>query len=126
LLMQLASLGFHWVVWIFWAAWCLWGINWYKARHVLAMGAWAPAILLILLTAIAWSRLDARPCQFLGTMTLPNFWWQLGYVSILAGIAMICGWLQTVLHWTPHDINLEPTPHRHGHGHDHGHAAAHH
>ena len=83
---QLASLGFHWLLWIAWAAWCLCGINWHKARHVLAIGAWAPALLLILLTAIVWSRLDARPCHCLGIVMLPNFWWQLGYVSMLAEI----------------------------------------
>src|ERR1017187_8703525 len=119
LLTQLASLGFHWLLWIVWAAWCLWGVNWKKARHVLAVGGWAPAILLILLTAIVWSRLDARPCHCLGVVILPNFWWQLGYVSMLAGIAMICGWLQSVLHWTPHDINLDPPAHGHDHGHGH-------
>ncbi|MSQ94473.1 MAG: hypothetical protein EXR98_07945 [Gemmataceae bacterium] len=115
LVIQLASLGFHWLLWIVWAAWCLWGINWKKTRHFLACGAWAPAVLLLLLIAIVWSRIDARPCASCG---LPNFWWQLGYVSMFAGIAMFCGWLQTVLHWTPHDINLDPP----AHGHDHGHA----
>lgn len=120
LITQLASLGFHWLLWIVWAAWCLWGINWHKARHVLAIGGWAPALLLIFVTAVVWSRLDARSCDCLGVVTMPNFWWQLGYVSMLAAIAMICGWLQSVFHWTPHDINLDPPAH--GHGHDHGHA----
>ena len=120
LIVQLASLGFHWLIWLVWGAWCLWGVNWKNARHVLATGGWAPAILLILVTAIVWSRLDARPCNCLGIVTLQNFWWQLGYVSMLAGIAMICGWLQSVMHWTPHDIDLDPPTHAHGH--DHGHA----
>jgi hypothetical protein len=116
LIIQLASLGLHWLVWIVWAAWCFWGINWKKARHVLAIGGWAPALLLIVLIALVWSRIVPEPCPLTG---LPNFWWQLGYVSMLAAIAMICGWLQSVLHWTPHDINLDPPAH--GHGHDHGH-----
>jgi hypothetical protein len=120
---QLASLGFHWLLWIAWAAWCLWGVNWKKTRHVLAIGGWAPAILLIILVAIVWSRLDARAANCLG-VPVQNFWWQLGYVSMLAAIAMICGWLQSVFHWTPHDINLDPPAH--GHGHSHGHAHAHH
>lgn len=117
---QLATLGFHWILWIVWGAWCLWAVNWKKTRHVLAIGGWAPALLLILVTAIVWSRLDARPCHCLGYLTVPNFWWQLGYVSLLAAIAMIGGWLQTVLHWTPREINLDPPVH--GHGHDHAHA----
>jgi hypothetical protein len=115
LVVQLAALGFHWVLWIVWAAWCLWAVNWKKTRHFLAAGAWAPAILLVILVALVWSRIDAD--AWLG---LPNFWWQLGYVSLLAGLAMFCGWVQSVMHWTPHDINLEPPAH--GHGHDHGHA----
>jgi hypothetical protein len=118
LLIQLASLGLHWILWIVWAAWCLWAVNWKKTRHVLAVGGWAPALLLIFLIAIVWSRLDARACDCLGFVSLPNFWWQLGYVSMLAGLAMFCGWLQSVFHWTPHDINLDPP----AHGHDHGHA----
>ena len=116
LLVQLAALGFHYLLWLFWAAWCLWGVNWKKTRQVLAIGGWVPAILLILLIAIVWSRIDPQPCA---VCNLPNFWWQLGYVSMLAAIAMVCGWLQSVFHWTPHDINLDPPAH--GHGPDHGH-----
>jgi len=119
LVMQLASLGFHWLVWIVWIAVCLWGINWKKTRHVLAVGGWAPALLLILLVAIVWSRLVmSRGPSFI---PLPNFWWQLIYVTGLAGMAMICGWLQTVFHWTPHDINLDPPAPAHGDGHGHAH-----
>ena len=125
LFVQLASVGFHWLLWIVWAAWCLWGINWKKTRHILAVGGWAPAVLLILLIAIVWSRLDATAPSGFGW--LPNFWWQLAYVSSLAAIAMFCGWLQTVFHWTPHDITIDPPEHGHGHGHaDHGHGHAHH
>lgn len=122
LVTQLASLGFHWLLWIIWAAWWLGGVNAYKTRHVLAIGGWAPALLLIIVTAIVWSRLDVRPGDFLGLMSLPNFWWQLGYVSMLAGTALICGWLQTVFHWTPGDIHFDPPAHAHGHDHAHGHA----
>ena len=57
---KLASLGFHWIVWLVWASVCLWAINWQKARHVLATGGWAPAVLMMLLIAIVWSRLDLR------------------------------------------------------------------
>ena len=119
LLIQLSSLGLHWLVWIIWIAWCLWGVNWKKARHFLACGAWAPAILLVFLIAMVWSRIEPRACDCLGFAKLPNFWWQLGYVSMLAGVAMICGWLQSAFHWTPHDINLDPPAHGHG---EHGHA----
>lgn len=122
LIAQLAAVGFHWLLCIVWAAWCLWGVNWKKTRHVLAIGGWAPAVLLMLLIAIIWSRLETTPVPGLGW--LPNFWWQLAYVSILAATAMICGWLQGVFHWTPHHINIDPPAP--GHGHDHGHGHAHH
>jgi hypothetical protein len=119
LLLQVSALGFHFLLWIVFAAVCLWGINWYKARHFLAVGGWAPAVLLMILIALVWSRIDPSKCPYTG---LPNFWWQLIYVTMLGALAMFCGWVQTVMHWTPHDINLEPPAQGHGHGHDHGHA----
>ena len=117
LLLQLSSLGQHWILWIVWGAWCLWGVNWKKTRHVLAIGGWAPALLLIFLIAVVWSRLDARAGP--NFMPLPNFWWQLAYVSLFAGLVLFCGWLQSVFHWTPHEINLDPPAHGDGHGHAH-------
>lgn len=119
LVLQIASLGYHWLFWLVLGAWCLWGVNWKRTRHYLAVGAWAPVILLMLVIALAWSRIDPRPCDCLGFMQLPNFWWQLGFVTMLAAIAMFLGWIQSVMHWTPHDINLDPPAHAHGHGHDH-------
>lgn len=118
LTMQLAGLGLHWLLWILWAAWWLGGVNAKKMRYVLASGGWAPAVLLIVVVAIVWSRIDPSPCPSCG---LPTFWWQLGYVSLLAGSALFFGWLQCVFHWTPHDINLDPPTHSHGPGHGHGH-----
>ncbi len=114
---QLASLGVHWIIWIAWIAWWLLGVNAYKMRHALALGGWAPAILLIVLGALVWSRIEPMPCPYCG---MPNFWWQLGYCSMLGAVALFCGWLQTVLHWTPHEINLDPPAPGHGH-HGHGH-----
>src|SRR4051812_495300 len=107
LLLQLGSLGLHWLLWIVWAAWWLGGVNAYKARHALACGAWAPAVLDIVVAALVWSRIDPRPCDCLGFITVANFWWQLGYVSMLAATALFCGWLQTVFHWTPPEIHLD-------------------
>ena len=123
LFVQLAGFGFHWILWIIWAAWWLGGVNAKKARYVLSCGAWAPAVLIIIVSALVWSRIDPRSVEFLGFMTLPNFWWQLGYVSMLAATAMFCGWLQGVLHWTPHEIHFDPPARGHGHehGNEHGH-----
>lgn len=122
---QLAAVGFHFILWIVWAAVCLWGINWKKTRHALAHGGWAPAMLLMVLVALIWSRLDSTPLPGFGW--LPNFWWQLLYVVMLAAFAMFCGWLQTVFGWTPAHLDLDPPAHAHAHGHDgHDHGHGHH
>ena len=120
LVVQLTSLGLHWLLWIVWAAFWLGCVNAKKTRHVLAIGGWAPAVLLLLLSAIVWSDLEARPCHCLGFMTLPNFWWQLGYVSSLTALALFCGWLQGQLGWVTPEMSFEPPAH-----HDHGHGGHH-
>ncbi len=105
---------------IAWVAWWLCAVNWSKLWPVLARGAWLPALLLLLVSALVWSRIAPSDCACLGFMTVPNFWWQLGAVGLLAAVTLFCGWLQGVFHWTPAEISLEPPP-----GADHGHANAH-
>ena len=102
-----------------WCAWWLWAVNWKRAWPVLAQGAWAPVVLLSVVAALAWSRIAPSPCNCLGFVTVPNFWWQLGSVSTLTAIALFCGWLQGYFGWTPQESNLEPPPIAHEHGHDH-------
>jgi hypothetical protein len=121
LVLQLASFGLHWILWIIWAAWWLGGVNAKKTRYVLGCGGWAPALLLIVLAAVVWSRIDPRPVHFRGLFSLPNFWWQLGYVSMLGATALFCGWVQSVMHWTPPEVHFDPSVHGHGHSHEHGH-----
>lgn len=121
LVLQIGALGFYWMFWLFLGAWCLWGINWKRGRHFLASGGWAPAVLLMLLIALVWSKIDPSACP----CGIPNFWWQLLAVTLMGAAAMFLGWIQTVMHWTPHDINLDPPAHGHGHGHDHGHGHHH-
>lgn len=101
-------------------AWWLLGVNWRKAWRYLADGAWVPVVLLLVVSALVWSRLAPGECDCLGFMKVPNFWWQLGYVGMLAAIALFCGWLQGVFGWTPAEVDLEP-PADTGHGHHHGH-----
>ena len=49
-----------------------------------------------------------------------NFWWQLGEVSLLAAVTLLCGWLQGVFGWTPAEISLEPpAPDADVHGYTH-------
>jgi hypothetical protein len=116
---------------IAWVVWWLWAVNWNKAWPVLARGAWAPVLLLLLTVALVWSRLAPSDCDCLALVTVPNFWWQLGAVGLLAAIALFCGWLQGVFGWAPAEVSLEPPPDEdlHGHEHpvgtDHGHEAAH-
>jgi hypothetical protein len=133
-----------WGLLIAWGAWWLLAVNWKKVWPALAEGAWAPAVLLVILTALVWSQMVPSDCGCLGFMTIANFWWQLGVVSMLAALALFCGWLQDYFGWTPAEFSFDPAPvaghvhhdhgghhqggehahhdHSHGHGHhDHGH-----
>jgi hypothetical protein len=101
---------------VFW----LCAVNWQKTWPVLAAGGWAPMVLLILVTAGVWSRLDPSPCTCLRIVTIPKIWWQLGVLGGLTGLTLFCGWLQGVMGWTPPEYAVEP-PESDDHGHDHGH-----
>jgi hypothetical protein len=98
--------------WVAWCAWWLGATNWKRTWPALAQGAWVPVVLLMVMAALGWSRMagtDFRVC--------------LGWVGVAVAVALLCGWLQGVLGWTPAEINLEP-PADHGHGddfHDHSH-----
>ena len=115
---ELGGLIAGWALLLAWIAWWLWGVNWKKAWPVLAQGAWAPAVLLIVIGALVWSRIAPSDCTCLGFVTVPNFWWQLGGVGLLAAITLFCGWLQGVFGWAPAEIDLEPPPAA-DHGHHH-------
>jgi hypothetical protein len=115
---QLGALALHWWLVLLWIAWWLWGVNWQKAWPVLSRGAWIPFALVVVLAALAWSQIAPSTGIFLGTFTLPNFWWQLGAVAALAATALFCGWLQGFMHWTPEDVPVDPPAEvEHGHGH---------
>ena len=107
---ELLRLGLHWWLVLAWIAWWLWGVNWKKLWPVLAQGAWVPLVLLMLLSALAWSRIAPSEAA--------NFWWQLGAITLLVSLTLLCGWIQGILGWTPVEVNLEPpAPSAHGHGH---------
>jgi hypothetical protein len=122
LLVQLLSLGTHWLLLILWVAWWLLATNWNKAWPALRAGGWAPLILLMLVAALAWSRLQPVACDCLGSLVIPNFWWQLGYLAMLVAVALFCGWLQGILRWAPPEVSLDAPAHGHGNA---GHAAHH-
>jgi hypothetical protein len=114
-----------------WIAWWLLCVNWKKAWKVLAEGAWTGLVLLLLLTALVWSRIVPTTAILFGAIKIPNFWWQLGAASGLVLLALFCGWLQGVFGWTVLEVNVEPLPsvsHDDGHGHGanqgNGHAAS--
>ncbi len=111
---------------LLWIVFWLCCVNWRKTWPVLAQGGWAPVVLLMFISAEAWSRIAPGDCNCLGFMTVPNFWWQLGSVCTLVAIALFCGWLQTISGWAPPEIRLEPQPGAHGHGHGHSHEHNHH
>ncbi|HLJ96986.1 MAG TPA: hypothetical protein VKU02_27730 [Gemmataceae bacterium] len=97
-----------WLVLIAWLAWWLWGVNWQQAWVVLAQGAWLPLVLLMVTGALVWSQLAPSACTFLGGVVVPNFWWQLGGVILLAAVTLFCGWLQGLFGWTPSVVSFDP------------------
>lgn len=128
LTLDVFTLLLSWSLLIVWVAWWLFAVNWSNTWPVLRQGAWVPFVLLCVMGALVWSRLEPTSCSCLRFVTVPNFWWQLGSVGLLVGLTLFCGWLQTYFGWTPPVINVEPTPHgdhddAHGHGHDDHHAA---
>ena len=105
---------------LLWCAFWLWAVKWKKAWQVLGQGGWAPLVLLVLIAAAVWSRINPDGYPVLNGVTIPNFWWQLVVVLSLTGLAFFCGWLQEYLHQTPHEIPIEVAPEGQGH-HHHGH-----
>src|SRR5262249_42972354 len=101
LLEALLFLGLHFALLIAWVAWWLRAVGWRKAWPVLARGGWAPLVLLMIVAALVWSRLAPSTYDDLGFVRIGNFWWQLGAVSLLAGVTLLCGWLQGLFHWAP-------------------------
>jgi hypothetical protein len=101
-----------------WALWCVWwlfAVNWRKAWPMLAEGGWVPVVLLMVVASLAWAMIDARPCDCLGFLVVPNGWWQLSYLSTLAALALVCGWVQGYFAWTPPEISIEPPVDVHEH-----------
>ncbi len=121
LVVELLVLAVRYSPLIAWVAWWLWGVNWKKLWPVLGRGAWAPLVLIMVAAALAWSRLAPSSCDCLGIVTIPNFWWQLGCVSLIVALTFLCGWVQEYFGWAPVEINLDPpAPMAHGHA-AHGH-----
>jgi hypothetical protein len=119
LIWDLLALALQHALLLFWLAWWLWGVNWRKVWPTLAAGAWAPVVLLCLVAALVWASIAPSECACLGFVTVPNFWWQLGAVGLLAAVTLFCGWLQGIIGWTPPEIDFEPPAPSAAHHHAH-------
>jgi hypothetical protein len=76
----------------------------------------------MLIAALVWAQIGPSTYILFDTVTIPNFWWQLGSVTAIVLVALFCGWLQGICGWTPMEIDVEPTPEPHS---DHGHSDSH-
>ena len=117
----LLSWLFHWWVAVAWFAWWLWGVDWARVWPVLARGAWAVVLLLMVIAALAWSELAPRESEIAGLFDISNFWWHLGAVTVLVVLTLFCGWLQSMFRWAPTSNPLDELPTEPAHA-----AAAHH
>src|SRR5207244_5103807 len=106
-LTQLAAWWPRMLFLVIWVIVWLFAVNWPKLGPVLRQGGWAPAMLLLLVVGLAWSRLAPSQSMTLG-FPVPNFWWQLGDLSLLACLALFCGWLQSYLGLTVPEVSTEP------------------
>ena len=104
---------------LLWAAFWLFAADWRKVGPVLRQGAWAPVVLLGLVAALAWSRVAPADVSLVGGLRLANFWWQLGVVGFLVGLALFAGWLQGQWGVGPPEVPIEPPPPEPGHAHGH-------
>ena len=73
----------------------------------------------MVLAALVWSALEPAQVSFFDVLTIGNFWWQLGAVGLVVGLALFCGWLQGIFGWAPAEVSLEPPVHAHASDHAH-------
>jgi hypothetical protein len=71
------------------------------------------------MAAVAWSLAFQSTALVFGFILMPNGLWQLGAVTLLVGLVLACGWLQTVMNWYPPEITFDPPPAADLHDHDH-------
>jgi len=113
------------IPWVLWTVFWLLAVNWKKVWPVLAEGAWAPLVLLILTSAMVWARIEPGPCNCLGFVTIPELWWHLGGVCTLVALAFLAGWLQGYFGWEPREIDIDVAASEEHHAHE-LHGDAHH
>ena len=120
LLAPLIQSAVSWLLLLVWIAWWLWAVNWKKVWPVLAQGGWMVVALLIVVAALVWSEMAPNTGYVFGGLLVGSaFLRHLILVSILALVALACGWLQGMLGWEPAEIDLEPAAASADHGHGH-------
>ena len=119
LLLQIGAVALANALLIVWVAWWLWGVNWNKTWSVLARGGWAVVVLLTIIAALAWASLAPSSLDCWGLLSIANFWWQLGAVTLIVLLALFSGWVQTVFGWAPPEIELVPAAPADDHHHAH-------
>lgn len=118
LVVEIVQLGWKASLLIGWIAWWLLGVNWQRVWPVLGQGAWVPALLTGILTALICSQAIPYSSICLGVVRVANtFWWQLGVMGMLMISALLCGWVQGIFGWAPGEVELQPTPTPAEHGH---------
>ncbi len=122
---SLAAVGWFLLTLLPLAMWCAWWLlcaDWKKLWQVLAVGGWAPAVLIVLMAGAVWGRLDPQELRW-PAFYLPALAWHVAAAVALACLALACGWLQGVLGWTPPEFPVHPPELAHGQGHAdaHGH-----
>ena len=93
-----------------WVAWWTFAVRWRQLWPELRAGAWAPLVLLTIIAALVWAMIVPSAMTVFGVFTIPNFWWQLCCTTCIAGLALFCGWLQTVFGLEPGEVSFEPPP----------------
>ena len=121
IVVQLLQLGLVWSPALVWIAWWLFAVNWKKACKALNEGAWAPLVLIWVMSAAVWSQVSPSVLPLSANAAVANFWWQLGAVGLAIGSAFFLGWLQLHFGLTPTEISLDPPVHAADAGHGHGH-----
>ena len=100
-----------------WMGFWFFAVNWKRVWQVLASGAWAACVLMILIASTVWAFIVSGPVDFFGLFRLPHFWGQLVSVSALAATALLAGWLQGYLGLVPAEVPLEGQPQEDDHAH---------
>ncbi len=103
---------------LLWCAWWLWCADWSKLWPVLGSGAWAPAVLLVLMGGAVWGVLDPRVLNGPGFF-IPSVVWHIVAAAGVAALTLFCGWLQGVVGWTPPEFPVHPPAPAHDAGHGH-------